>query len=136
MNVRISRKEHSCSFSHCCINGRKIDIGSTYVGLYFRKKTENRVRVVYLYYHPDCYVQSELAKIDTVKREVIELESKIRGRTLDKISKVAGKVGRPRKYSDPLQARNLTMLLAYHRKMGNDSKIMELEAKLGELRIY
>lgn len=48
--------------------------------------------------------------------------------------KVKPKRGRPRKYTNPIEASRLRVLKHYYIKKGNLEKIGELEHKLGELR--
>lgn len=44
------------------------------------------------------------------------------------------KVGRPRKYRDPMLAAQLRSRIYFHRSRGNESLVVELKAKLEELK--
>ena len=127
MKVVKSRKEHRCSFERCCFI-RDIPIGSVIVTNLLKKKEGG---YFVLYYHIDCYVQSVMQYLKKLQGE---LEAKIEERNRIK-SKPKGKNGRPRKYTDPLKARNLSSLLTYHKKAGNISRVEEIGMKLKELEV-
>lgn len=127
MKVVKSRKEHKCSFERCCFI-RDIPVGSIIV-THLLKKKEGGYFV--LYFHMDCYIQSVMQYLKKLQEE---LEAKIGERNRRK-NKPKGKNGRPRKYTDPLKASNLSSLLTYHKKAGNISRVDEIELKLKELEV-
>lgn len=49
--------------------------------------------------------------------------------------RLKAKLGRPRKYSNSIQARRLIGLIYHYNKTGNEAKVIELETKLKELEI-
>lgn len=50
-------------------------------------------------------------------------------------SKIKVKLGRPKKYTNSTQARRLSALIFYHKKVGNTDKVQELENSLEGLKI-
>jgi len=126
MKVRIARKEYECSFGNCCVDSKKIKKGKVYVGFYFKDKDRFKL----LRYHPECYEQFVLDKVQEMKDAVKEAERKIELRNAPKKSR-----GRPRKYSDPYRAIILKDKIRYYKKKGYEDKIAEVEAQLEELRL-
>lgn len=86
----------------------------------------------FLYYHDEnCFIEYKLAFLRSLceqKKRLFEDKVKSKGKTVSKL-------GRPRKYSDPMRARSIKACLDYHRRVGNDSKVLELEEELQALTV-
>ena len=123
MKVIITRKDHICYFEGCClgkvIRAKTISVTTVY------KRTGIRNT---FHFHPDCYTQWILNNKDLEVKKKEELLARRR-------VKSNKPQGRPRKYSDPLKARNLLSLIYYHKEAGNTDKVQELEYLLEGLRI-
>lgn len=122
MRIVLTRKEHQCSFEHCCF-GRIIKKGSISITQLLKGGRGYFV----LHFHPDCFIQSTLQYINS-KVEALEKKKAERNKSKERI-------GRPRKYSDLMGARNLVSLLAYHKKAGNRDRVGEIETKLKRMEV-
>lgn len=133
MKISVARKEHPCSFIHCSIPGKRIKKGDVYVGFSFNRRIEDRHIFVMLRFHPECWEQNRLIDISKVKEQVKELEDKVALRR-ERVRSNRPR-GRPRKYADPLKARNIISQMNYHKKVGNWSLVEALERQLKELEV-
>ena len=122
MQVIITRKDHICSFEKCCL-GKMVRVGTIAVTTVYKQGNLRRT----FHFHPDCHTQFVLNNKDKRVREKEEILARRLSRRSDRPQ------GRPRRYSDPLKARNLLSLTSYHKKAGNEDKVSELEAKLKEI---
>ncbi len=126
MKVVQSRKEHPCGLEHCCL-GKIIPRNSIAVTQILKGQKGYFV----LYFHPDCFIQSIVQYINKLKEA---LEVKMEKRKAKK-NKPKGKQGRPRKYTNPLKARNKKQLLKHHQKAGNTDRVGELEEEIKGLEV-
>ena len=127
MKVLQVRKEHICSFIHCCLINKTIKEGSIAVAKLFKKKGGWYTA----YYHPECYIQSIGYFIEHgvgVCQGKIEA-SKLRRKKRNK----GGKVGRPPKTNDPTRYRALKSALYYHRRLGHDGRVQEIKTQMVEM---
>ena len=122
MKVIITRKEHNCSFEKCCF-GKLIKAGTIAITTTYKERNFRKT----FHFHPECHTQFVLSNRD---KRVKEKEEILARRIVRKSNRPQG---RPRKYSDPLKARNLKQLQRHYREIGNEDKVQELEARIKEL---
>lgn len=122
MKVVITRKEHKCNFEGCCL-GKLVKAGTVAITTVYK---EGLYRHTY-HFHSECHTQFVLNSRDKRIKEKEEILIRRMARKSDRPQ------GRPRKYTDPLKARNLISLLVYHRRAGNTDRVGELEEKIKEL---
>ncbi len=122
MRIVITKKEHNCSFERCS-SGKIIQGGTVAITTTYREGILRRT----FHFHPDCHTQFTFSNRDKRIREKEEILARRIARKGNKLR------GRPRKYSDPLKARNLKQLLMYHRKACNMDKVHDIMVELRKL---
>lgn len=132
MNIIIARKEHNCDFNQCASFGKKVFPGQIGIRFLHWVKTEEGKKWKTIYFHPECWEQTQ-------KQYVIDVQEKVKEKEEILVRRMARKSnrpqGRPRKYTDPMRARNLKQLLKYHQKAENTDKVREIERKIKELEV-
>jgi len=124
MKVVITRKEHNCSFEGCC-SGKVIKAGTVAITTVYK---EGNFRNTY-HFHPECHTQFVFNNRDKRIKEKEDILARRMGRKSDRPQ------GRPRKYTNPLKARNLKQLLRHHKEAGNWDRVKELEIKIKEMEV-
>ncbi len=123
MKVVIARKELKCTFCPMPINK-----GDFCVRTSFKDKL-NPNRWVFTFFHEECCCQQTYKNI----RSFIDNQKSIlRAKQAEK-QKLKKKIGRPRKYSDPMKARSLKQQLTNQKKAGNIDRVGEIETEIKRL---